>query len=60
MVGTWAAALRERGVIGEAEIPATAKELWQEPYGDRRQELVFIGLYLDTVALQRDLENCLA
>jgi G3E family GTPase len=60
MVGTWAAALRERGVIGEAEIPATAKELWQEPYGDRRQELVFIGLDLDTVALQRDLENCLA
>lgn len=59
MVGTWAAALRERNVIGEAEIPAHARELWQEPFGDRRQELVFIGLDLDTAALRTDLESCL-
>jgi G3E family GTPase len=59
MVGTWAAALKERGVIGEAEIPAHARELWQEPFGDRRQELVFIGLDLDPAALRFDLESCL-
>ena len=42
-VGTWVAELRERGVITEAEIPPAAHQRWQEPHGDRRQELVFIG-----------------
>lgn len=58
-VGTWAAALLERGVIKEAEIPAAARENWSEPQGDRRQELVFIGLDLDTAALRHDLQACL-
>ena len=58
-VGTWAAELRERGVITEAEIPAAARQRWAEPHGDRRQELVFIGRQLDDVALRADLEDCL-
>lgn len=58
-VGTWAAALLERGVVTAAEIPASAKSHWQEPHGDRRQELVFIGLDLDAVALRQDLTACL-
>jgi G3E family GTPase len=59
-VGTWAAELRERGVISEAEIPAAARAKWAEPHGDRRQELVFIGTGLDAVNLQAALAGCLA
>ena len=59
-VGTWAAALRERGAISDAEIPAAAKARWVEPQGDRRQELVFIGVGLDEKTLQPELERCLA
>jgi len=59
-VGNWAAALLERGLISETEIPEHARALWAEPYGDRRQELVFIGQALDTGALDRELRDCLA
>ena len=59
-VGTWAAELRERGVITEAELPAAAKARWVEPGGDRRQELVFIGTGLDEAALRAALDACLA
>ncbi len=58
-VGTWAAAMRERGVISEEEIPASAKAYWEEPHGDRRQELAFIGLGVETKVLCNDLESCL-
>lgn len=58
-VGTWSAALREQGVISAAEIPATARERWVEPDGDRRQELVFIGLEVDERRVRAGLEACL-
>ena len=32
---------------------------WAEPYGDRRQELVFIGQGLDQAGLCRELDACL-
>ena len=58
-VGTWAAELRERGVITAEEIPAEARRHWAEPHGDRRQELVFIGRQLDEAKLREDLAGCL-
>jgi G3E family GTPase len=58
-VGTWAAALRERGVIGATEIPDAARAKWVEPHGDRRQELVFIGPRLDEPALRAALDGML-
>ncbi|UPG73316.1 zinc metallochaperone GTPase ZigA [Roseomonas gilardii subsp. gilardii] len=32
---------------------------WQEPFGDRRQEVVFIGAGMDEAALRRRLDACL-
>ena len=32
---------------------------WQEPFGDMRQELVFIGQHLDKTWMIEQLDNCL-
>ena len=59
-VGTWAAALVEAGVITAAAVPVSAREKWVEPQGDRRVELVFIGIGLDEAAMRVGLARCLA
>lgn len=56
----WWAALVENGRAGLEDRPFTIRALWVEPHGDRRQELVFIGVGLDEPALRRALESCLA
>jgi G3E family GTPase len=32
---------------------------WAEPYGDRRQEMVFIGVGIDPVEITSELDACL-
>lgn len=53
----WAAALPEEQ--WPAEERAQIAALWQEPYGDRRQELVLIGQDLDEAPLRARLDACL-
>jgi G3E family GTPase len=54
----WWAAMIQSGRVSRSELPATLEKTWVEPAGDRRQELVFIGVGLDEKALRRELEQC--
>jgi G3E family GTPase len=54
----WAAVPRDRWPTSERALARIAAN-WQEPHGDRRQELVFIGIGVDEARTRRDLDACL-
>lgn len=54
----WASVPRERWPAGEG-IDAYLAEHWCEPFGDRRQELVFIGAGIDWPELKARLDDAL-
>lgn len=56
----WWAALVENGKASRSEVPVQLDKIWQDPAGDRRQELVFIGVKLDEAAIRAELEAALA
>lgn len=43
----------------DSEYLASIKKTWQEPFGDMRQELVFIGQGLNKAQVCEALDNCL-
>jgi G3E family GTPase len=55
--GFWLAADADREV--DEELRAAAEAEWVEPWGDRRQELVFIGVSMPAEAIARALEGAL-
>ncbi len=54
----WAATPEEHWEVGE-DRKSKIMEVWEEPFGDRRQELVLIGVDLDRDGMQRRLDACL-
>jgi len=57
--GHWFAAVPESRWPTDPEWRAGVLRNWVEPHGDRRQEIVFIGIQMDEAALRRGLDACL-
>ncbi len=58
ILNPWWAALVESGRARLEDRPESIRALWMEPHGDRRQELVFIGVGLDEAAIREGLDAC--
>lgn len=54
----WASVPRERWP-DSGEFREMVADLWDSSYGDRRQEIVFIGIGLDEVGIRELLDDCL-
>ena len=54
----WAAVPRDRWP-DDPEWRAGVRKLWRAPYGDRRQEIVFIGQNMDEAGIRRELDRAL-
>ncbi len=58
-MGTWWASVARENWPDHNGVEAYVQVYWQEPWGDRRQELVFIGSGIDWNALKAKLDACL-
>ena len=59
LIGTWWADTPRAEWPDEPELRAEIDAAWDETTGDRRQELVFIGLHMDEAAIRAALDGCL-
>lgn len=55
----WAAVPKNQWELDGEEMINDIRKNWQEPYGDRRQELVLIGTSIDKEGLEKQLQACL-
>ncbi|MEL7302825.1 MAG: GTP-binding protein [Pseudomonadota bacterium] len=58
-LGTWWASVPKERWPDHEGVRTYMQSHWQEPWGDRRQELVFIGVGIDWPALQARLDAAL-
>ena len=58
-LGTWWASVPQDRWPTHQQAQDYMRAHWQEPFGDRRQELVFIGAGIDWPALTAKLDACL-
>jgi Putative GTPases (G3E family) len=56
--GYWWAALPDEEWPDDPQTRALITDRWDEEYGDRRQELVFIGVDMDEAELRDRLDAC--
>lgn len=56
---SWWAAIPEEEWPADADTLQDLKDDWQEPWGDRRQEIVFIGRKMDRQYIEDKLRNAL-
>ena len=57
--GVWTAAVPKSDWPDDSLFRAETMEVWEEPWGDRRQELVVIGRHLNAQQLESLLQQCL-
>lgn len=57
--GLWWAVAPKESWPEDEETVREIESQWQEPYGDRRQELVVIGMRMDEAALRAGFDACL-
>jgi len=58
-IGTWWASIPQAQWPQQPEFEAWLKATWVDVYGDRRQELVFIGMGLDQKDIAAQLDACI-
>ncbi|MEM6727363.1 MAG: GTP-binding protein [Pseudomonadota bacterium] len=58
-LGTWWASVPQDRWPTHPQVRSYIEANWMEPWGDRRQELVFIGSGIDWPALKASLNSCL-
>lgn len=58
-IGTWWASVPQERWPDHPSAREYMQQHWVEPWGDRRQELVFIGADIDWSALSSKLDSCL-
>jgi len=59
VAGIWWAAVPHEERPDDEEFTEHLKEIWDGTYGDRRQELVIIGVDMDEAALRAAFDRCL-
>lgn len=58
-IGRWWAEIPKNRWPASADFEDMIHHYWDRLYGDRRQEIVFIGTHYDEEALRRRLDSCL-
>lgn len=57
--GYWWASIDPQDIPNEPEVQENLKASWEEPWGDRRQEIVLIGTKMDEISIRASLDKCL-
>ncbi len=58
LLGKWWIDMIEDGEATAAQIPENLQNTWHPKLGDKRQEIVFIGIDLDRQAITQALQSC--